>query len=79
MGLLRCSRQFNQWYGECFYLVYYLLSSEGNVNWVSAEVATSERLAYVNDQGHVILKVDNTTNVKVGENRNAVGFQSFAL
>ena len=33
----------------------------------------SLNLAYVNSQGHVILKVDNTTNVTIGENRNAVG------
>ena len=33
----------------------------------------SQSLAYVNDQGHVILKVDNTINVPIGENRNAVG------
>ncbi|KIM56707.1 glycoside hydrolase family 16 protein [Scleroderma citrinum Foug A] len=44
----------------------------GNVNWVSQEEAMSQSLAYVNDQGHVILKVDNTTNVPIGENRNAV-------
>jgi len=50
--------------------------STGNVNWVSEEVAMSQRLAYVNDQGHVILKVDNTTNVPIGENRNAVGSRS---
>ncbi|KAL4073388.1 glycoside hydrolase family 16 protein, partial [Scleroderma citrinum] len=44
----------------------------GNVNWVSEADAMSLDLAYVNNQGHVILKVDNTTNVKIGENRNAI-------
>ena len=64
---------------DCLPRLKLMLFSSGNVSWVTAEVAMSERLAYVNDQGHVILKVDNTTNVRVGENRNAVGFQSLVL
>ncbi|KIM56725.1 glycoside hydrolase family 16 protein [Scleroderma citrinum Foug A] len=48
----------------------------GNVNWVSQEEAMSLNLAYVNSQGHVILKVDNTTNVTIGENRNAIRITS---
>ena len=34
--------------------------------------ATAEHLAYVNDAGKAILRVDNTTNVPDGQNRNTV-------
>ncbi|KAG6329929.1 hypothetical protein ID866_9158, partial [Astraeus odoratus] len=45
---------------------------EGNVTWVSKTDALSQGLAYVNNQGHVILKVDNTTNVTYGQQRNSI-------
>ncbi|KAJ7636562.1 concanavalin A-like lectin/glucanase domain-containing protein [Roridomyces roridus] len=35
----------------------------GNVTYVDAAVASTESLAYINDQGNAIIKVDNTTNV----------------
>lgn len=44
----------------------------GNVTWVSQTDAMSLGLAYVNTQGNVILKVDNTTNVTYGQERNSV-------
>ncbi|KAI5997324.1 glycoside hydrolase family 16 protein [Pisolithus orientalis] len=44
----------------------------GNVTWLSETDAISQGLAYVNNQGHVILKVDNTTNVTYGQERNSV-------
>ncbi|KAI6114526.1 hypothetical protein F5141DRAFT_1107390 [Pisolithus sp. B1] len=44
----------------------------GNVTWVSETNATSLGLAYVDIQGDVILKVDNTTNVTYGQERNSV-------
>ncbi|KAF8137076.1 hypothetical protein EV363DRAFT_1394645 [Boletus edulis] len=44
----------------------------GNVTWVTKEVGASQNLAYVNSENHVILKVDNVTNVTVGELRSSV-------
>ncbi|KIJ15318.1 glycoside hydrolase family 16 protein [Paxillus involutus ATCC 200175] len=46
--------------------------SLGNATWVTQSEATSQNLAYVNSEGHAIIKVDNTTNVTYGENRNSV-------
>ncbi|KIJ15436.1 glycoside hydrolase family 16 protein [Paxillus involutus ATCC 200175] len=44
----------------------------GNATWVSKSEAMNQSLAYVNSEGHVIIKVDNTTNVPSGQNRNSV-------
>ncbi|KAF9220750.1 glycoside hydrolase family 16 protein [Gyrodon lividus] len=44
----------------------------GNATWVSQSDATSQGLAYVNSDGHAIIKVDNTTNVQYGQTRNSV-------
>ncbi|RPD65657.1 hypothetical protein L226DRAFT_567136 [Lentinus tigrinus ALCF2SS1-7] len=43
-----------------------------NVWWLNQTEATAEHLAYVNDAGRAILRVDNTTNVPEGQNRNTV-------
>jgi hypothetical protein len=45
----------------------------GYVWWVDQSEAFSQGLAYVNNVGNVILKVDNTTNVVAGANRSSVG------
>ncbi|KDQ60271.1 glycoside hydrolase family 16 protein [Jaapia argillacea MUCL 33604] len=44
----------------------------GNVTYVTEQVATSQKLAYVEDSGRVIIKVDNTTTVASGDLRNSV-------
>jgi hypothetical protein len=44
----------------------------GNVTLVTQEVASSQNLAYVNSENHVIIKVDNVTNVTFGQMRNSV-------
>ncbi|KIJ63767.1 glycoside hydrolase family 16 protein [Hydnomerulius pinastri MD-312] len=44
----------------------------GNATWVTQSQAASQGLAYVNSEGHAIIKVDNTTNVPLGQNRNSV-------
>jgi hypothetical protein len=46
--------------------------AKGNATWVSKSEAMNQSLAYVNSEGHVIIKVDNTTNVPSGQNRNSV-------
>ncbi|KAH9924368.1 concanavalin A-like lectin/glucanase domain-containing protein [Amylocystis lapponica] len=48
----------------------------GNATWVTQENATSLGLAYINEAGNAIMKVDNTTNVAVGEMRNSVRITS---
>ena len=40
-----------------------LLSRLGQVWWVNETRATAEHLAYVNDAGRAVLRVDNTTNL----------------
>ncbi|KAG8216574.1 hypothetical protein J3R82DRAFT_6758 [Butyriboletus roseoflavus] len=52
---------------------------KGNVTWVTQEVASSQNLAYVNSENHVILKVDNITNVPFGQMRNSVWTASSLL
>ena len=49
-----------------------MLIIQGNVTWVTQEVATSQNLAYVTSDDHVIIKVDNVTNVQLGQMRNSV-------
>ncbi|KDQ60270.1 glycoside hydrolase family 16 protein [Jaapia argillacea MUCL 33604] len=50
----------------------------GNVTYVDAPTAASDKLAYVNDAGKVILKVDNTTTVASGDSRNSVRITTHA-
>lgn len=47
-------------------------TTQGNVIWVNESYATSQRLAYVDSQGNAIIKVDNTTDVAMGQNRSSV-------
>ncbi len=42
------------------------------MNFVSAANASSEKLAYVNDAGKVIITVDNTTSVPYNNKRDSV-------
>lgn len=39
---------------------------------MSASQGASDKLAYVNDAGHAIMKVDNTSQVSFNDNRNSV-------
>lgn len=54
-----------------------VLIIKGNVTWVTQGVASSQNLAYVNSENHVIIKVDNVTNVTFGQMRNSVWIASF--
>ena len=54
------------------YLPSTVLIIQGNVTWVTQEVAASQNLAYVNSENHVIIKVDNATNVTFGQMRSSV-------
>ena len=44
----------------------------GDVTYVDQANATSSKLAYVNDAGHAIIKVDNTSVVPWNDKRNSV-------
>ena len=46
--------------------------TSGNVFFVSSSTAGKDKLAYVNDAGNAIMKVDNTSSVTVGNNRNSI-------
>ncbi|KAI1787368.1 concanavalin A-like lectin/glucanase domain-containing protein [Ganoderma leucocontextum] len=46
--------------------------TNGDVNWVTQANATQSKLAYVDDAGHVIIKVDNTTFVPYNYKRDTV-------
>lgn len=48
----------------------------GNVTWVDQSTAFQQNLAYINEAGNAIVKVDNFTNVPVGEPRNSVRYFS---
>jgi len=50
--------------------------THGAVNYLSQSDAQAAGLAYVQDDGTVIMKVDNTTQLNVGQNRNSVRVQS---
>jgi len=50
--------------------------THGMVNYLSQSDAQAAGLAYVQDDGTVIMKVDNTTQLNVGESRNSVRIQS---
>ncbi|KAI0342297.1 hypothetical protein BDW22DRAFT_1330594 [Trametopsis cervina] len=51
----------------------------GDVWWLNETEATAEKLAYVNNAGHAIIKVDNTTNVPFNIKRNSVRITSHDL
>lgn len=40
--------------------------------WLNQSDATAQHLAYVNEAGNAIIKVDNTTYLQPGQNRNTV-------
>ena len=42
------------------------------MNWVTEAQAVAEKLAYVNDAGNAIVKVDNTTYIPKGQKRDTV-------
>lgn len=44
----------------------------GDVEYVSQANATQSKLAYVNDNGAAIIKVDNTTTVPWNDKRDSV-------
>jgi len=46
--------------------------TSGNVNYVSQKTASSDNLAYINSAGNAIMRVDNSTTIQVGQNRNSV-------
>ena len=50
--------------------------THGDAIFVSQEVASSAHLAYVNDAGNAIIKVDNITKVQAGQKRNTVRIQT---
>lgn len=45
--------------------------THGMVDYVSKSEATSSGLAFVQDDGTIVLGVDDTTQLKVGENRKS--------
>lgn len=50
----------------------------GNVTYVSKSTATSKNLAYVRSDGVAVLKVDNTTTLQPGQNRQSVRISTSA-
>ncbi|KAI0084551.1 glycoside hydrolase family 16 protein [Irpex rosettiformis] len=54
----------------------YLDPTHGKVNYTTREDAFSQRLAYVDDNGTVIMKGDDTTQLTQGINRNSVRISS---
>ncbi|KAG8751999.1 hypothetical protein FRC12_012162, partial [Ceratobasidium sp. 428] len=48
----------------------------GQVKYVDQQTATAENLAYVTPQGQVIMRVDNTSTLQLGEQRKSVRIQS---
>ncbi|THH29250.1 hypothetical protein EUX98_g4946 [Antrodiella citrinella] len=48
----------------------------GNVWWLNQTEATATQLAYINDAGRAVMKVDNTSTITVGENRNSIRIES---
>ncbi|KAH7924694.1 glycoside hydrolase family 16 protein [Leucogyrophana mollusca] len=48
----------------------------GDVWWLDQSNATTQGLAYVNSEGNAIIKVDNTTNVPLGQKRNSIRITS---
>ncbi|KAF8311443.1 hypothetical protein DL93DRAFT_2043787, partial [Clavulina sp. PMI_390] len=52
--------------------------TNGNVEYVSKSTATSDKLAYIQSDGTVVLKVDNTSTLAAGANRNSVRISTSA-
>ncbi|KII86313.1 glycoside hydrolase family 16 protein [Plicaturopsis crispa FD-325 SS-3] len=50
--------------------------TDGDVNFLDHDDATSQRLAYTNDAGNAIIKVDNTSNVAFNNKRNSIRITS---
>ncbi|KAG8992833.1 hypothetical protein FRB93_002155 [Tulasnella sp. JGI-2019a] len=50
--------------------------THGNVNYVSQSQALDNKLAYVQDDGVAVMKVDNTSTVQSGGNRDSVRITS---
>ncbi|KAI0673170.1 concanavalin A-like lectin/glucanase domain-containing protein [Trametes maxima] len=51
-------------------------TTHGHVNYLNQSSATSQKLAYVNDAGHAVLRVDDFSFVPWQEKRNSVRIQS---
>ncbi|KAI0354226.1 hypothetical protein OH77DRAFT_1405539 [Trametes cingulata] len=51
-------------------------TTHGHVNYLNQSSATSQKLAYVNDAGHAVLKVDDFSFVPWQEKRNSVRIES---
>jgi hypothetical protein len=50
--------------------------TKGDVTFVDQTTATSSKLAYVDSNGHAIIKVDNTSDVIYNNKRNSVRIES---
>jgi hypothetical protein len=60
-------------YPPSLLLTFFCLSG----SYVSSKTASKSNLAYVNDAGQAIMRVDNTTkNLKFGDNRNSIRINS---
>lgn len=46
--------------------------TNGNAYFVGAKQASKDRLAFVNDAGHAIMKVDNSSELNPGDKRNTI-------
>lgn len=53
-------------------LIFFLLSTEGNANFLDQQAAVTERLIYTDDNGRAVIKVDNTSVVSAPSDRNSV-------
>ncbi|CAA7265327.1 unnamed protein product [Cyclocybe aegerita] len=53
--------------------------TNGHVNFVNASTAFQKRLAYVTDDGQVVMKADNTTDLPLGAFRDSVRITSNAV
>ncbi|KAI0633036.1 concanavalin A-like lectin/glucanase domain-containing protein [Trametes polyzona] len=51
-------------------------TTHGHVNYLNQSAATGQKLAYVNDAGHAVLKVDDFSFVPWQEKRNSVRIES---
>ncbi|TFY63493.1 hypothetical protein EVG20_g6292 [Dentipellis fragilis] len=48
----------------------------GDVWWQDRNTATQQRLAYINDNGRAVMRVDNSSNVPFNEKRNSIRITS---
>ncbi|EGO03548.1 glycoside hydrolase family 16 protein [Serpula lacrymans var. lacrymans S7.3] len=48
----------------------------GNAVYLNQSEATKQNLAYINSEGRAIIKVDNTTDVAMGQNRSSIRMTS---